>query len=520
MAREPALLLSLWGLALLHGAACFCNVSCSTDYQEWLVCSCSASAPGHLVQLEVVCWDEGQNVSGRCDIQPPRSCSMHLEELYDIASIGTVCRTTATTATVCPPTSCAAETSRWDLSDVVKPPPPFNVRVSDTEDFYNISWKNNNSEDCLVYRLHIRASGDFLKDRDRDRDLVRSPVVTEKYFVLQRRDLLPHTGYVVDVQARMCPTYHLTGPWSDRSPAVEWRMAGQDDGLDRLWLYGALTGAGVVAALLMLGYKKRPCWQRKLNVITYIPKPDYFFKPLYHNHGGNFKEWVKPAFSEYDYLESVSAAPTRSEKRHDVLGYTEDGDVRRGGPFLRPPPFFHDGSPGTARSAGHVSIHTVILSGEEFEEDATSRSSVDDLRGCRDDNGERAAYDAEEPRVSRMEVSPRHENQIHNDLLVEDVNFEPRLVQFDEPERISLDSFVSNEQSEDGYPPVDLDTIDSGFGECSSPGASDSNTAERLDADLFHEHKNCNSNYVRQWMIHSTIREDSGNLESEIQETQ
>lgn len=30
-------------------------------------------------------------------------------------------------------------------------------------------------------------------------------------------------------------------------------------------------------------------WQKKLQLITFVPKPNDFFKPLYHNYGGNFK---------------------------------------------------------------------------------------------------------------------------------------------------------------------------------------------------------------------------------------
>lgn len=30
-------------------------------------------------------------------------------------------------------------------------------------------------------------------------------------------------------------------------------------------------------------------WQKKLQLISYVPKPNDYFKPLYHNYGGNFK---------------------------------------------------------------------------------------------------------------------------------------------------------------------------------------------------------------------------------------
>lgn len=240
---------------------------------------------------------------------------------------------------------------------------------------------------------------------------------------------------------------------------------------------------------------------------------------------------MKPVFREYDYLR-VNRHVQTSEKQHDVLqwnnekqSYSGDNEMKQGGHFLhmlQPHSnsllFFQDGgsSQGTGHSTGHISIHTVTLSGEEeSEEEVVSQISLEE------DNREHAGYDLEEPQISRLHrqsgILPHHENQISN--AVENINFEPR-AQPNEPERVSLDSFVSNEQSEDGYPHVDLDTIDSGFGECSSPGASDSNIAEQMHSDLYHEHKNSNSNYVKQWMICSTIHEDSSNLENEPNESQ
>lgn len=164
---------------------------------------------------------------------------------------------------------------------------------------------------------------------------------------------------------------------------------------------------------------------------------------------------------------------------------------------------------GTGHSAGHVSIHTVTLSGEEeLEGENVSRRSARNVRGHQDgeslssyEEENRAAYDLEDPQIFRQnEILPQPENQIFNDLPMEQA-------QLVEPERVSLDSFASNEQSEDGYPPVDLDTIDSGYGECSSPAASQSSAAEQKGSNVFHE----NSNYVKQWMVCGDLREDSSN---------
>ncbi|GLD53129.1 interleukin-21 receptor-like protein [Lates japonicus] len=348
----------------------------------------------------------------------------------------------------------------------------------------------------------------------------------------------------------MCPHNLYRGPWSEWSTTTEWRTTGtnvEDEGLGE-YLWVSYLGIIPLIVFLLLVYLKRTFLQKKLQLITFIPRPNEFFKPLYHNYEGNFKEWVKPVFSEYDYLRVNSHVQTMSEKQHDILqwnnekqSYSDDIETKEGGHLLHMLQphnnlllHFQNGSSsqGTSHSMGHISIHTVTLSGEEGEDEVMSQGSINTLRSYQngesfgsfeEDNREHAGYDLEAPQLSRMDrqsgILPQHENQISNELSVENINFQPH-AQFNEPERLSLDSFASNEQSEDGYPHVDLDTIDSGFVECSSPGASDSNTGEQMECDLFYDHKNSNSNYVKQWMICNTIQEDSSNSENELHEMQ
>ncbi|XP_047453682.1 interleukin 21 receptor, tandem duplicate 1 [Mugil cephalus] len=522
MAPKPFFLLMLWGLTLFsHGAASLCNVTCSTDYSKSVTCSCSASVPTYPLYLEVTCRDYyGEGVSGNCEIRPPHtSCTMHIEGLDEFASTDTECNTTVRRRDERGLEQVHEETT-WALSDVVKPRPPFNVSVEKTEEQYNISWDNdNNKEDCLVYRVRIRES----------RDLSKAPVyslVEKQYLQVDQKNLQPHISYTVDVQAKMCPDHYYQGPWSEWSSAAEY--PGQSS--PGIWTYWwlLLILLAVFVACLFLGCSQNPHCQKKFNLTPFVPKPNDFFKPLYISHGGNFKEWVKPAFSEYDYLKISSSLQATSEKQQDVLhwkdeklSYGEDGQTNHGEPFLQTlQPVSNLAPQDTSHSTGHISIHTVTLSGEESEEEVTSQSSIPSYQdGESFGSFEHAEYDLEQPPMPGMDrisgASPRHDNHIPNDLFVVNINFQPN-AQFNEPERVSLDSFVSNLQSEDGYPHVDLDTIDSGFGECSSPGASDSNTAERMDSDLFHEQKNSNSNYVKQWMICSTIQEDSGNTEDEL----
>ncbi|XP_035528434.1 interleukin 21 receptor, tandem duplicate 1 [Morone saxatilis] len=539
MALKPAFLLLLWGLTLfVHDVTPFCNVICSTDYDVSLNCSCSGSVPTYPVTIEVTCSDGEVVVNGSCEVKPPQSwCVMYPEDFYEVASIGTTCTSSASQADQV--IMNANESSSWDLSDVVKPLPPLNVQVTNTLEFYNITWDHDNNQNCLTYTVRLRESKDLSKD-----SVHSFSVGEEQYVLVDHKKLQPNDNYTVDVKARMCPGVLYEGPWSEWSSAAQWRTTGTD----KYWWYFLLPIV-VVLFLLLLCFSQIPYLQKKLQVITYVPTPNEFFKPLYHNYGGNFKEWVKPAFSEYDYLRINTEGQMKSEKQHDVLqwknerqSYKEDNEMKQDGNFLhmlQPHSnsllFFQDGgsSQGTSHSTGHISIHTVTLSGEEeFEEEVVSQSSVNTLRGYQDgeifgsfgeDNREHAGYDLQEPQMSRLNresgVLPHHENQISIDLSVENINFQPR-VQLNEPERVSLDSFASNEQSEDGYPHVDLDTIDSGFGECSSPGASDSNIAEQIDSDLFCEHKSSNSNYVKQWMVCSTIQEDFSTSENELHETQ
>uniref|UniRef100_A0A3Q0SHQ6 Fibronectin type-III domain-containing protein n=1 Tax=Amphilophus citrinellus TaxID=61819 RepID=A0A3Q0SHQ6_AMPCI len=424
----------------------------------------SCSAPTTPLHVSVTCRGEDVNVSGSCVIEPPQSwCNIDVN-LDDVASIGTACTTTTSEGGE----PFANEASIWELSKMVKPETPFNVQAENTDKFYNITWNHESTWECFVYMVRIRTTKDPLE------------VIKEQtHILINHEQLQPHTNYTVDVQAKLCPGYTYQGPWSEWSPTADWRTAGPQDTEGNLDVTGSFD-----LIILNRAVNLFHAVVVKLELITYIPKPNTFFDPLYINYNGNFKEWVKPAFSECDYLRISSNAGMTSD--NNLLLHFQD----------------RDSSKGNSHSTGHISIHTVTLSGEEFDEEVTSQSSLrsyqdgESLGSFEEDN----RYDLEERHMSRMDrqsgVLPQHENQIANDLLVENINFQHR-AQFNEPERVSLDSF---EQSEDGYPHVDLDTIDSGFGECGSPGAADTNTADQTNSDLFHEHTNSNSNYVKQWM--------------------
>ncbi|XP_053287577.1 interleukin 21 receptor, tandem duplicate 1 isoform X1 [Pleuronectes platessa] len=546
MALKAVSLLLLWEITLLiHCVTSLCNVTCSTDYDVSLNCSCSGIST-HPVLVQVSCSDTESVVNGSCEVKGPRSwCVMNPTDLDMLTSVGTNCNATASHQGDRELTQ-ETESSSWALSEVVKPPPPSDVRVTNTDGRYNFSWANHNWTYCLQYLLRIRESKHPSKVRKHKQKAPFPPLlVKSQHTWLYHSKLRPGVNYTVDVQAKICIPHFLQGPWSEWSAAVDWRTEGapvEEEGMNGYpWL--VLIPIITVFGIFLWCFKKH-FLTKGLKVVTFIPRANVFFEPLYHEHGGNFKEWVKPIFSEYDYLRMESHVQLMSEKHYDVpqrseekKSFREVNEASNGGHLLHvlqpqsslPPPFLCDGSSqGTGHSAGHVSIHTVTLSGEEYEEEAMSQSSVNTLASYQDGesfgsfeevDSEHAGYDSEGPQLDGPSaMSPEYEDKMSIELSeVGKINFQPR-AEFNEPERISLDSFTSNEQSEDGYPRVDLDTIDSGFAECSSPGASD--TAEHMDSDLFQEQKNSNSNYVRQWMICNIIQEDASNSDCELREAQ
>ncbi|XP_054903232.1 interleukin-21 receptor-like [Poeciliopsis prolifica] len=525
MAPPPPALLLLWGLTLLFGgaSASLCNVTCTTDYNRILNCSCSGSVPTLPVLLTVTCSTQDTNLNKSCETKPPQSWCIINEDLTYVASTDTLCDATARQ-----PGSrglvVLSESMQWELASVVKLEAPDTVRVEKAAGIYNITWSNKGQYiSCVMNRVRIRNT------KTLSEDLISMHSSNRRYFELDQKKLQNSASYVVDVQAKICEDEFIVGPWSEWSTGAEWSTPADppdEKGVNFYWLYIS-TPIILILALLLLGYLQKPCWQKKLKMMTFVPRPNDYFKPLYHSHGGNFKEWVKPVFNEYDYLK-ITTCVMLSEKQSEILSwsnekpsYNEVTEVKAADDFLQAQQLpnnllmtFQDSSTsqGTIHSTGHISIHTVTLSGEEFEGDETSQSSLKSFQDAGsfgsfdDDNRKRVAS-----RTERHSGISLRENQIANDLILENQNFLPD-GEFNEAERVSLNSFASNEESEDGYPHVDLDTIDSGFGECGSPGASDSNS------NSFPEEKHFNSNYVKQWIC-STIQEDTSTMNNELNET-
>ncbi|XP_061802395.1 interleukin 21 receptor, tandem duplicate 1 [Nerophis lumbriciformis] len=487
--------LTLWSLTLLlQAAASLCGVTCYTDYDVLLNCSC-ASVPSQELRLQVNCSDGEHPLVVSCQVRPPQSwCVVYTEALYDIAAIGTECTASVKRRGGPADDVTACQSSSWALSDVVKPLAPSNVRVLSAGGFYNITWDegSNKTDTRLVYRLRIRAN----------RGLPHLPErffpVDEKFLLLERRELPFNVRLSVEVQAKMAPGSPSQGPWSEWSSRTEWTTTPPDAASQNLldiekkrsWLYIILPVLLLTAALF-LGLSQKPLLLKKLQLSTYVSKPHDFFKPLYLNHGGDFKEWVKPGFSEQDLLGSKSHLDTTTKQQ--LHCHQSPNEVESGGRLLSHvlpqsrTPLLDSADGGSAQSSGlsvgHVSIHTVTLSGEEDSDKDTSWSSLGS-------DGGSSNY--------RKLLGCHHMFQVDGSLQDDRGNN----AWLREPERISL---ASEQKSEDGYPCVDLDTVDSGYGEWGSP--SDSNSGE--PQHFLHGQQTSRSNYMKQWMTCRTAAEDN-----------
>ncbi|XP_029959466.1 interleukin 21 receptor, tandem duplicate 1 isoform X3 [Salarias fasciatus] len=501
MASGPQFLLLLLllggGGTASTAAASRCDVHCSTDYVRSVNCSCSVTLP---VRVHVNCSGEDQNVVGSCAVAPPRSwCLVLMEDLEEVASVGTKCWTT-----VSGPDGEALEKSDWQLADWVKPPAPTDVRVTDAGRSANVTWSHAGDDDCLEYNICVREASEQREPPARCFQQQQQRLLLDGGLL----QLRPGAALLVRVQARFCETHFVTGPWSEWSPAAAWSPAGErgpagERAPAAAWCFVSLPV--VVLALFLLAFFQKPFLQKKLELVTFVPKPDHFFKPLYQNYRGNFKDWVKPVFSEVDYFRPALDEPLRG-RRPDVLLWSCEEVLEPVAPQDRE---------GAGPEGTGLSIHTVTLSGEDFQEDGSLRSFSE----------------GEEPRGGAREQAPEEQE--------EEEDFPFRL---DEAERASLDSFASgSRRSEDGYPHVDLDTIDSGFGECSSPDAvraeqggvfggcsgPDAGRAEpgRVEPGRTEPGRvvfcgQQQSNYVKQWMIGSVVPEDRGESDDGLQETQ
>ncbi|TRY86247.1 hypothetical protein DNTS_015823 [Danionella cerebrum] len=483
-------LLFLCGLFPYYSTAA-CVVNCTTDFISRLNCTAPVSQGTAACEVLADCRDEFNVVNGNCSIRAPQSwCIMEPEGLDMIMSFDTNC-SFRTTQVAKEGDLEMRESDPILLYKSIKLKQPFNLKVTNTNEGFNLTWDVAYIDEKLSYRVRVRTRGSkkeqtYIFDQE------------QQSMGILSENLQPGNQYVADVQVAVNPQW-FTSMWSEWSDSTEWTT----DSAEPEQYYLLLLVLPVLILVLLVysgklaGIKKRSLWQR-------IPSPQEYFTPLYHTYQGDFKKWVGPilTFSSMDVLEKSTPLqvmcvkplnepdeqPIRNEAEQDTCLPKQNTSKLY---------FLGSRSPDFTHSGGHISVDTVVVSGQEGImgnwSGNSSRQNLDDRQ--RDPNNIQPLLPDASGSLQGLDCDDWHLQEHYLENM----------------EQVSLDSYSSNEQSEDGYPrmELDLDTIDSGFleSECSSPSAFDGK--EQMETLLMEGVGESRSNYVKQSVDFTAIRVDA-----------
>ncbi|KAI4903362.1 hypothetical protein NFI96_010768 [Prochilodus magdalenae] len=488
-AIQAAFLLLVCGL--VQCTDCTCNVTCTTDYISTLNCSASASEGPVSCDVEAECSDEFDSVNGSCVIRPPHQwCIIQPKDFYQMVSIDTKCTLKVKQSN--PQQDTQDTTQEVTLCNIIKPQQPFNLTLTKSNGDFNLSWEmayqlDGGLDGELKYRVLVRPKDDL----DGKHSMEFNIVEDRRYQEIRCELFSSEKVYVAFVQASVNSRTLPSNYWSEWTSSAEWQCPNADS--------SALTGPYLSFLLLLvvfvvglLIYFRKQGYLKKLGPFQYIPNPQNFFKPLYHTYQGDFKKWVGPVlpFNSIDILEKsvplqvltekqLASLPLQRELLQEPLsGGSSLGDwslLSLVNPSSSKRYFLGSSSLGTSRSSGHISMDTVTVSGQEgtmsdWTEGNSRHRSDAGFHGI----GQRAPGVSDEDDLLGLGGGEDAEELQSNDMY--------------NIEEISLDSYSSNEHSDDGYPQMglDLDTIDSGFleSDCSSPMNSECDGSEQIEAAL------------------------------------
>ncbi|XP_043090926.1 interleukin 21 receptor, tandem duplicate 1 [Puntigrus tetrazona] len=507
--RQAIALLVICGLIECNDGVC--GVTCTTDFISMLNCSKSDSAGTALCHVVADCRDELESVNGSCAIKSPESwCTMEPVDMDMIMSFDTNCSITVTQMvrrgdgnTETPTKS---HTEKIVLYKSVKPKQPFNLNIAKMNGNFNLTWDVDYKDHALYKKLYYRVRLRNKSDPDKMAQIYTLQQNQQSMVIIGEK-LLPGSQYVAEVQVAVHPS-SFTSAWSEWSNSVEWTS----DSSQSEQYYFLLLALPVVLVVLLV-YSGKLGGIKKLSLWQHIPSPHEYFTPLYHTYQGDFKRWVGPVltFNSFDVLEKSTTLQVLCEKQQnesseEPANRTGERDFGPAGQNSSKLYFLGSNSQGIAHSGGHISMDTVTVSGQEgvmadWSGDSHRRSLEDFLHG-KDANQRAAEMDDRQPLVQDGRRSLQGSD--FDDWHLQEHDLENM-------EQVSLASYSSNEQSDDGYPQMglDLDTIDSGFleSDCSSPSAFDGN--EQIETSSLDGVGRSHSNYVKQWVAFTSVQVDA-----------
>lgn len=280
---------------LLQHTTCCEDLVCSVDYVQTLTCVQKTEPSGTLYNLTAT-WlvEEEMDISERsCSLlQVSRNathtqyaCCMdlkyfHSDDMFRV-DVTKLADGQYTTSKAC---------SEFHLSQNIKPYPPFNLTAVLSEG-YNISWdtiyRNSpvfyNLDNELQYELRYKKKSDTWETQ-------KSKVIPEdtRSVVLLPLEFQRDTVYEFQVRAKPRPGSEYLGFWSEWSHPLTLKTE-PEESPEMRWLVLLLALALLAVPVTVFLTMHQSVW-KKLGV--FIPNPAHFFRPLYVVHNGDFKKWV------------------------------------------------------------------------------------------------------------------------------------------------------------------------------------------------------------------------------------
>ncbi|XP_062389265.1 interleukin 21 receptor, tandem duplicate 1 isoform X2 [Sardina pilchardus] len=323
--KEAFILVSIFGLIYCTATENVCEVSCTTDYSSHFNCSKTGLTTPVSCLVEVKCRNGEDHSNGSCEIRNPRHwCTMKPHDFAMIDLIDTNCSTRVKQMY-----QKEIKESHWPLKSFIKPEPPCNISLEESESDFNLTWEMAYTDENFLWNLFI-------------------------------------------YRVRLRPL-SMKAIWSEWSHTTELMTEGCF--LDKTQKWYCLLLLMMIPAMFMICAKM---WTNKLHS---IPNPRNFFSPLYHSCEGDFKRWVGPVliFSNFDLQERTSLkvmfeknlVPSNlHEKKTEDLCNSVNIQGSSNLLFLQDHNFTNSlgvlGNSITGNSsARHISIDTVTISEEE-----------------------------------------------------------------------------------------------------------------------------------------------------------
>ncbi|XP_060028735.1 interleukin-21 receptor isoform X2 [Erinaceus europaeus] len=374
-------------LLMLQGAWGCPQLSCFTDYYQTVTCLVETGTL-HSSSLTVTWQDQYGELEDEvtsCLLHPSTSNATHTEYTCHMDVTVFMADDEFSVNMTEEPGGLSQECGSFQLSQNIRPSPPFNVSVVPAPaGDYTVTWSTD--YDALDTAM-LKGKLQFQLQYWNQGDLWARPR-TKLVSVDSRAVSLPASefpgGSRFSLRLRAGPDAFLRGSWSEWSPPAAFHS--QPAGLElpapplvpppppelkgdwRLYLLLVV----LLPALVLLALKIHLPWRLCKKAWLQVPSPEWFFQPLYSNHSGDFKKWVGTPFTASSLelgtwnlvlpatLEMASCPPPGPKAPPEPRDPEQDGPPE---PEPSPPMDSWACSPEEERPYGLVSIDTVMVDG-------------------------------------------------------------------------------------------------------------------------------------------------------------